>query len=273
MANELNKSIQSEPIQSPKGNDGGVGTFQDRRARLSAKPLARPDVYGPNESSNILHPIWHAGGLMWPYTPIITDNISVNYETYDPTHTNQPFAAFRSVGMKEIMCSGQFTAQNQEEGEYCLAVIHFLRTITKMYFGIGGEDTTAIDLRGTPPPVLLFNAHGTAIFHNVPVIVTSYSIELPQDVDYINVGKSVKSVDTGFKADYDVSDDNTINRADGTERTFTRQRLIDSISAWIPSRFNVTVNMSVQNSPDRLRRNFNLNDFRTGALIKKGGWV
>ena len=180
-------TTQNEPIEGQHGiEDTHVGGFNDRRARLSAKPDARKAVYGSNHKSNILHPIWHAGGLLWPYTPIINDNATVNYETYDPVHTNQPFATFKSVGIKDIMCSGNFTAQNEEEGLYCLAVMHFLRTITKMYFGVGG-DSKAVALRGTPPPVLLFNAHGAAMFHNVPVVVHSYMIELPQDVDYINV--------------------------------------------------------------------------------------
>ena len=252
-----------EPIQG----EGGGGSFADRRARLSAKGTtdARVLVYGTNSPDNILQPLWTTGGLLWPYTPIITDNASVQYDSYDPVHTNQPFMAFKSVAAKEIMCSGQFTAMNQQEAEYCLAAIHFLRTITKMYFGVGGSDQAAIDARGTPPPILLFNAHGTAMFHNVPVIVTSYSIELPQDVDYVELSTTQARPAL-------------LNILDNIDEAFTNparveNRRTEKISAWIPTRFNVTVNMTVQNTPNRLRRNFNLNDFRTGALIKKGGWI
>jgi len=259
-----------------RGQEGeAIGGFHDRRARLSAKPKAREQIYGPNVSENILHSIWHTGGLMWPYTPIINDNITVNYESYDPVHTNQPFMAFKSVGAKEIMCSGMFTAQNQEEAEYCIAAIHFLRTITKMFFGVGseGEDTSqaAINARGTPPPILLFNAHGTAMFHNVPVIVTSYSIELPQDVDYVELETSLERRNRQSLIEAPELR-GVIDRAtsDGREINFREK---EGISAWLPTRFNITVNMTVQNSPNRLRRNFNLNDFRTGRLIKRGGWV
>lgn len=246
----------------------GAGSFRDRRARLSAKGnnTARELVYGENEPDNILKPLWDTGGLLWPYTPIITDNASVQYDSYDPVHTNQPFMAFRSVAAKEIMCSGQFTAMNQQEAVYCLAAVHFLRTITKMYFGIGGIDQAAKDLRGTPPPVLLFNAHGTGMFHNVPVIVTSYSIELPQDVDYVELERSV--ITAASRDLLREAANNVLNEASSVA-----SRRSDGITAWIPTRFNVTVNMTVQNSPNRLRRNFNLNDFRTGKLIKKGGWI
>jgi len=248
----------------------GDGSFRDRRARLSAKgnTEARNLIYGKNTSENILRPIWETGGLLWPYTPIITDNTTVQYDSYDPIHTNQPFLAFKSVAAKEIMCSGQFTAMNQQEATYCLAAIHFLRTITKMFFGIGGEDQAAIAARGTPPPVLLFNAHGTAMFHNVPVVVTSYSIEFPQDVDYVELERSVSNANI---RDIFTEEALGIDRESDAFSVNIRQQ--EGITAWIPTRFNVTVNMTVQNTPNRLRRNFNLNDFRTGKLIKKGGWL
>jgi len=247
---------------------GGDGSFHDRRARLSAKGsfIARELIYGPNKPDNILWPLWQTGGLLWPYTPIITDTITVNYDSYDPIHTNQPFLAFKSVSAKEIMCSGQFTAMNQQEAVYSMAAIHFLRTITKMFFGIGGDDAAAINARGTPPPVLLFNAHGTALFHNVPVVVTSYSIELPQDVDYVELENSQKNASV---RELIAKQDKLTTRE--TAVVVTRQS--KGITAWIPTKFNITVNMTVQNTPNRLRRNFNLNDFRTGNLIKKGGWI
>jgi hypothetical protein len=247
---------------------GGDGDFKDRRARLSAKgtEVARNIIYGENTPDNILKPLWETGGLLWPYTPIITDNISVQYDSYDPIHANQPFLAFKSVAAKEIMCSGQFTAMNQQEAVYCLAAIHFLRTITKMYFGIGGTDSDAIKRRGTPPPVLLFNAHGTAMFHNVPVVVTSYSIELPQDVDYVELERSVAPA----LAREALAKNSGIILQEPSQVVSRRTK---GITAWIPTKFNITVNMTVQNTPNRLRRNFNLNDFRTGNLIKKGGWI
>lgn len=258
--------FQNEPIQ-----DSGVGGFKDRRARLSAKGNtdARTQIYGPNVATNIMRPLWETGGLLWPYTPIISDNASVRYESYDPVHSNQPYMAFRSVAEKEIMCSGQFTAMNQDEAKYCMASIHFLRTITKMYFGTGGLDQKAIAARGTPPPILLFNAHGTAMFHNIPVIVTSYSIEFPQDVDYVEI-KDNQVVEIPRTPRNTTGD---VDAAKLNLRNAMFETTVDGASAWIPTRFTITVNMTVQNPPNRWRRNFNLNDFRTGKLISKGGWI
>lgn len=259
---------QSEPI---KGQSSTLGGFGDRRARISAKPNAVADIYGPATTNNILSPLYETGGLLFPYTPNINDSATVQYDYYDPIHTNQPFAAFKSVAAKEITVIGPFTAQNQEEARYSLAAIHFLRTVTKMFFGTnrgtGRFGQRAVDLRGTPPPILLFNAYGTAIYHNVPVIITTYNVEFPQDIDYVrvefdrSVGTERRDIDFGFD----------ILSADrfGT-REIEKSR---DVSAWIPTKFTVSITMTVQNTPDRLRRSFNLNDFRTGKLVKRGGWV
>jgi len=259
------KVSKSEPI---KGQSNTLGGFGDRRARLSAKPDAVPDIYGLPVSNNILSPLYETGGLLFPYTPNINDSATVQYDYYDPIHTNQPFAAFKAVAAKEITVIGPFTAQNQEEARYCLAAIHFLRTVTKMFFGTnigtGQSGRRAVDLRGTPPPILLFNAYGTAIYHNVPVIVTTYNVEFPQDIDYVEVafdrsaGTERRDIDFGIFGD--------ILSADRFEKS-------RDISAWVPTKFTVSLTMTVQNTPDRLRRSFNLNDFRTGKLVKRGGWV
>ena len=252
---------------------GGDTNIRDRRARISAKPGAKDIVYGKREDNNILKPLHDSGGLLFPYTPMITDTATVNYETYDPVHTNQPFAAFKSVAMKEITIIGTFTTMNQQEAKQNLANIHFLRTVTKMYFGLKSK------LRGTPPPILLFNAYGTAIFHNVPVIITNYNIEMPMDVDYVNI-KSAAGGTTRTTNElildpnlnpFDVSLDLANTRRE--DLVNATEQIPGDITAWLPTRFTINVMMQVQNTPDRLRREFDLDAFRTGQLIKKGGWV
>lgn len=241
----------TEPIGGNFGEDG----IKDRRARLSPKPDAYDLILGPSSSDNILNPIRSTNGLMWPYSPVISDDITVNYDTYDLVHSNQPILAYKNTGLKEIGVSGTFTAQNQQEAKYCLAAIHFLRSVTKMFFGATGENN-ATRLRGTPPPILLFNAYGTAMYHNLPVVVTQCSMELPNDVDYV-------------KVDYDAGVTTTDTTSEGTLITNINA---NQISGWVPTKFNIIARLAVQNSPKRLRR-FNLDDFRQGNLIKKGGWV
>lgn len=281
---ELGEPV-SEEGQAASGEAVG-NEVADRRIRISAKPAARNIIYGSaSDSSNILKPLWDTGGLMWPFTPTMSDIGNIEYETYDPVHTNQPFSAFKRVGVKEIQISGPFTAMNEFESRYCLAAIHFLRSVTKMYFGVGGTGAS-IALRGTPPPVLLLNGYGTAMFNNIPVVITNYSVDLPADVDYVqvNVGDSPPaaasnsvsglSIPKSIKDAKNMATGIIANPSSLLGKTDSQVAANNGgISAWVPTKFNITVTVQVQNSPDRWRRHFNLDSFRTGGLIKNGGWI
>ena len=53
--------------------------------------------------------------------------------------------------------------------------------VSKMHFG----ETSASP--GKPPPVLRFYAYGDLMFKNVPVTIRSFSYDLPNEVDYVDV--------------------------------------------------------------------------------------
>jgi hypothetical protein len=72
------------------------------------------------------------------------------------------------------------------QAKYWIAVIHFLRSVTKMFTG----DTA---FQGNPPPILNFSAYGDHVFRNVPVVVKSFSMTLPKDVQYISTNVSAVS--------------------------------------------------------------------------------
>ena len=61
-----------------------------------------------------------------------------------------------------------------------MAVIHFFRAASKMFFGSSDSGNA-----GSPPPILFLNGFGQSYFPNVPVILTSFSHTMPEDVDYI----------------------------------------------------------------------------------------
>ena len=88
----------------------------------------------------------------------------------------------------QITVTGIFTANTAAEAQYMLAMISFLRSATKMFFGEGAH-------RGTPPPVMRFSAHGPHMFNSVPVVVTNHTQDFEGTVDYIDapsIGSSGK---------------------------------------------------------------------------------
>lgn len=200
----------------------------DLRARLRAKDNFRANnlIYaGP---ASILK---NTGGMVWPYTPTITYSQDVTYSDMSPVHSNQEILAYNRTPATKLSISGNFTSQTTSEAQYNLGCIHFLRTVTKMSFG------SSIDPQpGTPPPILIFEAHGAGLFKALPVVVTAFSITLPPDPDYI-----------------------TVNIYGG------------GLSR-IPALFDISVSLTMQHSPKKLRE-WSLDKFRSGSYLTSGGWI
>lgn len=162
---------------SASASIGGSDINLDWRVRLS--------LPGTFESSQVLKPLIDNGKqLIFPYTPTITISNSANYEEQNITHQNYQFIFFNSSKAEQIQIVAPFNVEDGEQALYWLAAVHFLRSATKMYTG---NDSPA----GNPPPILRLNGYGSYVFDNIPVVVRNFSLDLPQDVNYINAaGKS-----------------------------------------------------------------------------------
>jgi len=117
------------------------------------------------------------GGIYFPVTPSIKQDIKANWVASTLQHNNYQVYSFSNGDVGTIQVSGQFPVQSQQEAYYYVATLNALRAITKMQTG---NDSVP----GAPPPICRFNAYGTDIYENVPVVVGSYSVDLPSDVDY-----------------------------------------------------------------------------------------
>jgi len=245
-----------------------------RRVRLRPKPDAISTIYG---AGGLLAPLRETNGMVFPYQPTITYQQDVNYTTIDMVHTNQEFYAYTRTNAVKLSISGQFTVQNQSEGIYSLACIHFLRTVTKMWFGQGAR-------AGTPPPVLLFDAYGPYMFNQLPVIVTNFNVGLPNDVDYVPVDLANTATSGNLNGLYNsvgsllsrtpqiTAYDRSQNLMYNTAVTQRKNLTSSSGYIWLPAVFSIEVSITVQNTPNRLRQ-FNMDQFKTGALLKGGKWI
>ena len=247
---ELNNATYQQPVNL---NDAA-----GRRVRLRPKPAAVDQILG---TAGILQPLRSTNGMVFPYQPTITYQQDVQYQAIELIHTNQDFYTYSRTPALKLTVDGEFSIQNQKEGIYALACIHFMRTVTKMWFG--GATGASQALAGTPPPVLLFDGFGQYMFNALPVIVTQFSVSLPKDVDYVPVygdSTTISSAPSALQISQDLAAMNNQN--------------IKSSSgyAWLPALFTIQMQLTVQNTPKRLR-SFDLDQFRSGELIKKGSWV
>lgn len=120
------------------------------------------------------------GGILFPYTPLITYDTQASYSSVNPTHSNYTQYFYKSSQVSSIGITGKFTVQNEKEGAIWLGIVHLARALTKMRFG---SDANA----GAPPPVCRLEGYGDYMLRNVPVVISSFKFDLPDDVDYIAV--------------------------------------------------------------------------------------
>ena len=162
--------------------------ISDNRARLTT---GSPNLYCQGPAS-ALRP---HNGMVFPIQPDIAYQQSVTYSTYDLSHTNNSFQAYRNTPSAAIQVTAQFVQSTVEEMAYILGVIHFLRSVTKSYYGI--EDANNNPRAGTPPPVLRFSAFGSQQFNNIPVVVSNFATTYDSGVDLVEInGQSVPVIQT-----------------------------------------------------------------------------
>ena len=130
-------------------------------------------------------------GIIFPYTPTISYNNQAIYSAVAPTHSNYQSFFFKNSTAGPITITGKLTCQNEYEGAVILGIQHLLRALIKMRWG--NEDGA-----GSPPPVCRLKAFGNSMLGNVPVVVQSWKLELPDGVDYIQVGDGITEYGKNF---------------------------------------------------------------------------
>lgn len=222
----------------------------DRRIKLSPRGnnnLAgvssgnRVGVFGPLGAvapNNPMIPLQQTKGIIFPYTPEISVAQQPNYESLGLTHTNQDWYYYtRTPSLTLTLSNCIFTAQTPSEARYTFAVIHWARSVVKMEFGVQARIRGN---NGLPPPLMSLSGYGNGMFNKLPVIVKDYSYVLPSDVDFTRI------------------------QADNTEQP--------AWEAWVPLQIVFNFTLIVQNPPTKWRDDFDLEKFKSGELLKNGGW-
>lgn len=148
-------------------------SVDDWRVSLSLPPSLRV--------GGLLQPLQDIGNrLVFPFTPSILYEAGANYNQIHPTHSNYPFNAYQNSQVSNITITGDFVNENQSDGKYYVAVLHYLKSMTKMFYGNGAN-------LGNPPPVCRLNGYGKHVLNNIPVVITTFTTDFPADVDYIQI--------------------------------------------------------------------------------------
>lgn len=134
------------------------------------------------DNSPILQPLKETGNAMvFPTTPTVNIIHSANYNALQPVHTNYPFQVYQNSQVEDITITADFPVENERDGNYWVAAVHFLRSVTKMYYGASANN------KGAPPPLVELSGYGDFVFRRVPCVVKLFTVDLQRDVDYIQV--------------------------------------------------------------------------------------
>jgi len=157
---------------------------KDWRVRLALSPGAQQAKYlYYSDTPGILAPLAATDGIIFPYTPTVNVTYAAAYNSVMPVHSNYKIFQYESSSVDSITITCDFTAQDTEEANYMLAVIHFFRSVTKMFYG---QDE--MPKPGTPPPLCYLFGYGEFQFNAHPLAITNFTYNLPPDVDYIRAG-------------------------------------------------------------------------------------
>lgn len=257
------EELRGQKTSQDQSNTAALG---DWRVKLSLAPGAEYLYAGPNPG--ILLPLKQTGGVIFPYTPSISVNYAASYAATDPVHSNYKIYQYTSSSVDNIQISCVFTAQDTADANYLLAVIHFFRSVTKMFYG---QDQNPIN--GTPPPLCYLSGMGAFQFDRHPLAITSFNYSLPTDVDYIQTGNADSLAG--------------VNRQQTGNDTVTRynQTLIDvggnpPPPAWrnaptgaveptyVPTKISLSISAVPVVSRNDISNRFSLNEYGAGNLLR-----
>jgi hypothetical protein len=269
----VDQARQVATLRQQKQNPAQSG---DWRVRLRLGPQSNYLYNAP--APGILQPLQLTDGVIFPYTPKIDTAYRADYDTYSLTHSNYRGLFYKSSYTDAVSISGLFTAQDTAEANYLLAVIHFFRSVTKMFYG---QDS----FRGAPPPLVFLSGLGQYQFNEHPCVVTNFQYSLPNDVDYIRAysafpnGTNLLSQRGRFQGTASNPLSYALQRLASVG--LTKGALDDRIPPptlgvnnpnYVPTKMDIQITLLPVQSRSQVSKQFSLQNFANGNLLKGGFW-
>ena len=287
-AAETKKKLADAQAQSTRAQRYNQTTKGDWRVRL--RLAAQADYLYQDTSNALLKPLRDSDGIVFPYTPTINTTYAAKYDPYDLVHSNYRGYFYRSSSVSELQIQASFTAQDTFEANYILAVIHFFRSATKMFYGKDQQ-------RGTPPPLVYLSGYGEYQFNDHACVISNFQYNLPSDVDYIAVSPNNMGLNlsnrVGKVGSSPVSTiSSAINRLSNLYNAATQspgvpkgattgredlgivRQTVNNLgqSSYVPTKIDISITLLPVQTRAEVSKNFSVKDFANGNLLKKGFW-
>jgi hypothetical protein len=284
--------VEPATLASAESSRVSVGTIQARNQQTNSNlaqfpvntdwrvtlRLAPGATYLYNApQAGLLQPLKTTNGVVFPYTPSITTAYKANYSDYNLTHSNYRGYFYQNSYTDPIQLNATFTAQSTSDAAYVLAVIHFFRSVTKMFYGQDAQ-------RGSPPPLVYLSGLGDYQFNNHPCLVSQFNYVLPADVDYIssgspnNLGLNLQPLQNLYSTTLNAVAPTVTRLATaflprGAENEVAAPlRSLLNNPTYVPSKIDIQLSLLPVQSRSQVSKQFSLKNFANGNLLKGGFW-
>ena len=267
----ISTALSNTRATATKDDSANFQQKPDWRARLSLAPDAKYLYKVPPGEVGILGPLQATDGVIFPYTPAISVTYSAGYDASDLIHSNYKVYQYKGSSVDTVSITADFTAQDTTEANYVLAVIHFFRSVTKMFYG---QDKNPNN--GVPPPLCYLSGFGAYTFDAHPLVVTNFTYATPTEVDYIRAGSQTNQPGVNISQQKPVL--NTF--VPSTVRTAmnglspkvpnfsTQNSMINSEATYIPTKLQLQITCIPIVTRNDISNKFSLKEYATGALLR-----
>ena len=271
----VNSQVRQAQNQETTANLAQFPRNTDWRVTLRLAPGANYLYAAPD--AGLLQPLKTTNGVVFPFTPAISTAYKANYSNYDLTHSNYRGYFYQNSYTDAVNLTATFTAQSTADAAYVLAVIHFFRSVTKMFYGQDAQ-------RGSPPPLTYLSGLGDYQFNNHPCLVTSFNYTLPADVDYIssgspnNLGLNLQPLQNLYSTTLNAVAPTVTRLASAFLPVGAQNNIpapLQSLLAnptYVPTKMDMVITLLPIQSRSQVSKQFSLKNFANGNLLKGGFW-
>lgn len=267
----ISTALNNTRSQATKGDATSSQQKKDWRAKLSLAPKANYLYKVPKGQAGILNALQETDGVIFPYTPAISVTYTAGYDASDLVHSNYKVYQYKGSSVDLVSITADFTAQDTTEANYLLAVIHFFRSVTKMFYG---QDQNPNN--GVPPPLCYLTGFGAYTYDAHPLVVTNFTYATPTDVDYIRAGSQTNQPGLPIQ-----QQNTTVNTfAPGVLRTAinglqpkvpnfsTQNSMINSEATYVPTKLQLQITCIPIVTRNDISNTFSLKEYATGQLLR-----
>ena len=267
----ISTSLNNTRSQATKGDTTSFQQKKDWRAKLSLAPKANYLYKVPKGQAGILNALQETDGVIFPYTPAISVTYTAGYDASDLVHSNYKVYQYKGSSVDLVSITADFTAQDTNEANYLLAVIHFFRSVTKMFYR---QDENPNN--GVPPPLCYLTGFGAYTYDAHPLVVTNFTYATPTDVDYIRAGSQTNQ--PGLPIQQQNTTVNTFNPSVSRIATAglkplppnfqTQNSMINSEATYVPTKLQLQITCIPIVTRNDISNTFSLKEYATGQLLR-----